>query len=99
MAGSFRSNHDDTNSAWSLDQSKVNCKTMSKKQCFPLGKVGLNFIFINLSLLHVRNTDHDNISLGNRFSDLHYFETMTLCHPNGFTSLVQSNDYLATTLL
>jgi uncharacterized membrane protein len=71
---------------------------MSKKQSFPFGKVGLNFIFINLSLLHVRNTDHNNFSLFYCFGHFHYFKPVTLGDSDGFTSLVQTDDYLTATL-
>ena len=82
MSGTLRSNHDDTHAAWCLNQSKMNGEAMRKKQCFSFGKIGLNFILVNCSLLHVWYANHDNIGLVHRFSDFHHFKAMSLGHPD-----------------
>ena len=72
VAWALWSNHDHVDTLWRLDAIETNVETVSKCNCFALGEVWRNALFINLLLLRVWSKDHDHVGVLCGVSNRHH---------------------------
>jgi len=99
MARALWSNHDDVNTFRSLDQLEVDREAVGEGECLAFGKVRSDVVFVDLRLLHVRYSDHDDVRLLNSFSSFEDFETLALGDVPGLATVVEANDYILAAVL
>ena len=98
MTRSLRSDHRNIYILRRNDAAEMNIEAVCEHQHIAFLKVRLNIILVKCCLLLIVDQNHDDICLLCSFCCCIYLKTLCLSLCPGFTSLVQTDDYIATRL-
>ena len=99
VARALGCDHDAIDVLRELDQAEVNREAVAKKEGLALGEIGQNGAGVDVGLLHVGQTDHDDVGPANGFTGLDDLEAVRLGDRLGFRALIKADDDLAAAVL
>ena len=98
MSRSFRSDHSNVNEFRRFNTSEVDVETMSEHQHISLFQIGLDVLFVQLSLFLIVDQDHDDVSQLCSLCCCVNFEALCLSLGPGSGAFVKTDDNVASGL-
>src|SRR5690606_32538146 len=94
VAGALGSDEDHVDVGGDLDQAEMNGEAVREDEGLALGEVGLDVLLVNVGLLHVGQTDEDDVGLANGLGGGDDGEAVLLGDGGGLGTFVEADDDL-----